>query len=203
MKLMPTGFAQVLPIQFLLRKTWNRKLYLTGSCNDPNTGKPKPFLVEESSTVTLEKITQLMCDDSAWASIAMIAHITSEAELVGNWAERCGCPEHQDSSSQTLCVSEKPRRRSAKAVGRTGSSNCCFRGCRAPELAAGRALTLQSTTMRSSDAEVIAYISLAPEHKRSELHGSWSKARGKLWGNLSVLLSASVRMLTHTLTTGT
>lgn len=183
---MPEGFAQVLPIQFLLRKTWNKKLYLTGSCNDPNTGKPKPFMVEESSTVTLEKIIQLMGDDSAWATIAMIAHITSEAELVGNWAEGCGCPEHQASPSQALCVPEKPRgRRSAKAGGGTGGSNCCFRGCRAPELAAGRALSLQSTTMRSSDAEVIAYISLAPQHKRSDLHGSWSKARGKLWGTLS------------------
>ena len=173
----------------MLRSTWSRKRYLSQTCDDPNAKKPKPFLVaEDSSKVTLEKLTELMGDSYAWASIALVAHVSSEAELIGRWSEGCGCPEHQVPSGllgiEDVTVNRRKRKPRQFARGEQPAINCCFRGCRAPELATGCALTLQSVAMKSTQSKVLEYISRAPERNRPELHGSWSKARGQLWGNL-------------------
>ena len=180
----------------MLRRTWNKDTYLTGSCVDPATKKPKPFLVEDSSKVTLQRITELMKDSYAWASIAMVAHLSGESELIGRWSEGCGCPEHQFRESTPTAQlpaiqDKKSRTRTRHRLAPSGSAeSCCFRGCRAPELATGRALNMQATIMRSSQAQVAEYISRAPEQKRSELHGSWSKARGQLWGTSALSIES-------------
>ena len=129
----------------------------------------KDFVAEETSRVTLKHITELMSCNYKWASIALVAQLSTESELVANWSEGCSCKDHYGQ-----CFLSEPTGE--------GSPCCPFKGCRAPELACGVALALQTCKVRSNRAVFNEYVSKAPEAKRSELYNTWSKGSGKIWG---------------------
>lgn len=167
----------MLPLQELLQSSWNSHKYKQG---DPQADElhRRPFMVEESSKVTLSKLNGLMRDQYKWGVIRMVATLAREAELVGNWGERCGCPDHQPPEFARMKLPGKKRQPKVNPDG----GSCCFKGCRAPELACGLAMSLQGNEMIQNRALFNLAVSQVPQHKRAELHGSWSKASGKLWG---------------------
>ena len=168
---------QVLPIEHLLRSSWNTNKYMQGS-DSPN----KPFLVEECSKAHLARIKDLMRDDYSWSVIAMIALLSSDADMIGSWGEACHCHPIDPSSSTTLAT-----RRMAMTAKREAKL-CPFRCCRAPELAVGQGLYLLCDKMAQQRGRFNEYVSRAPQSKRSELNSSWMMACSKLYGNMDDLL---------------
>ena len=193
--------TEVLPLEEPLRAAWNTKNFVkrSSATTDGEGKKSQPFLVEASSKVTISHLNELMRSDYRWACIAFIAHLTRDAEMVGSWAESCPCEEHQ---IHTLAVygSKVPRRKRKHVAKDASAANCCFRCCRAPELAAGVALRMQSSRLNADRSSFAQYIAKAPEATRSELQGAYTKGCGRLWGHLegtrlsSFLFSDSLSM---------
>lgn len=182
-----SGFCcEILPLEKMLRECWNLDKFMKGELIAKNHTEPsvmtrrgkkkindcvpaKDFVAEETSRVTLKHITELMSCNYKWASIALVAQLSTESELVANWSEGCSCKDHYGQ-----CFLSEPTGE--------GSPCCPFKGCRAPELACGVALALQTCKVRSNRAVFNEYVSKAPEAKRSELYNTWSKGSGKIWG---------------------
>ena len=137
--------------------------------------KTQPFMVEECSKVHVERIHDLMRDDYAWASIAMISLLAQDSDLIGSWAESCPC--HP--------LETHPRANSkATRAARQAAKVCPFRCCRAPELAVGQGLQLLCDRMRNHHGQFNECVAKAPPAKRSELTSSWTTACSKLFGFL-------------------
>lgn len=171
------GMTQVLPLEESLRAAWNTKNFVTRS----NKGyvKKQPFLVEASSKATIAHLNELMGSDYWWSCVALIAHLTRDAELVGSWAESCPCEEHQSSK---MMIVKSPRRRRRNVAKDASAANCCFRCCRAPELATGVAMRMQAASMTSDKSSFSQYVAKAPVSSRAELQGAYEKGSGRLWG---------------------
>ena len=150
--------------------------------SDAPQGKKQPFLVEESSKATVQHISTLMRSDYAWCCIALIAYVATEAERIGVWSEQCPCPEHQPEHHQP----RKTPKRKRQVKSKPGASTCCLKCCRAPELAVGAPLEMQSRHLESTRAGFGQYVATAPEHKKAELQGSFTRSVGLLWGTLFV-----------------
>lgn len=168
----PFSVLEVLPIEQLLRSSWNSQKYMQGA-DDPS----KPFLVEECSKAHLLRIQDLMRDDNAWASISMIALLSSDADHIGSWAEACSChpPEQPETPS---AETGKHKRMHFNKEARA----CPFRCCRAPELAVGRGISSLCQKMIDQRGSFNAVLAKAPASKRSELASSWTMACSKLFG---------------------
>ena len=175
---------------------------MNSSVTDTDGAKKRgnqPFLVEESSRVTVQHIRELLRRgpeaDYHWCCIALIAHISAEADLVGRWAE--GCPEWCRCNEATLDMQgrrlrgQKGKRRSIFQPQEDNdlASRCAFRCCRAPELAAGAAMHMQEEAMHADRPSFSPYVAKAPPNKRSELQGSFVHACGRMWGSLTWTLS--------------
>ena len=158
-----------MPLERLLRDSWNTNRYLVGSTDD----RKQVFLVEDCSRAHVERIRELMKDDYAWASIAMIALLSSDADLIGSWAEACPC---HPVDTRLDCRSRTNREavKEAKA--------CSFRSCRAPELASGQGIQLLCDRMTTHHGPFMEYVQRAPSSKRSELASSWRSASAKMFG---------------------
>ena len=139
-------------------------------------GRKQVFLVEECSKAHVERIRELMKDDYAWASIAMIALLSSDADLIGSWAEACPCHpvDTRSGGRSQLDRTNREAMKEAKA--------CPFRSCRAPELATGQGIQLLCDRMASHHGPFMDYVQRAPISKRSELASSWRSASAKLFG---------------------
>ena len=158
----------MLPLEKLLRKSWNTNKYLT---TGPDS--KKAFLLEETSKVHVQRISALMSSDYMWAVIAMVALLSGDSDSLGSWAE--GCPCHPLTEvDQMVSFSE---RRKAK--------ECSFRCCRAPELACGYGLKHVVLRLMNHRASFAASVAKAPPAKRSELNSSWEAACSKLFGAMS------------------
>lgn len=152
-----------MPLEKLLRDSWNTNKYLQGS-DDPK----RPFLVEECSKAHLQRIRDLMKDDYAWASIGMIALLANESDLIGSWGE--GCPCHNPASAADT--------RDAKQAAKL----CPFKCCRAPELAVGKGLQALCQKMTRHKGAFNELLVKAPTSKRAELSSAWNTACSKLFG---------------------
>lgn len=166
-----------MPLQSMLRDAWKTKKYTTSTSASGDGKKQQPFLVEESSRPTIQRTNELMNSDYAWSCIALIGHIAKECDRLGIWAETCPCPEHQMPHADP----KLPRRKRKKQVS-PGASSCCLRCCRAPELASGQALSMQAIQLDRKLSDFVESIGDAPQAKRAELSGAFSRALGRLWG---------------------
>lgn len=163
----------------MLREAWNTKLYMSGS-SAPTRKRQQPFLLEESSRETVAKLNELMGSDYAWDSISLISHIACEADRLGVWAEGCPCKEHAIIGKRQ----KQPRRRQVKSMP-AGAATCPLKCCRAPELATGQAMDMQSASLDRRVLEFTETISMSAPQKRVDLQGAFSKALGRLWGSSS------------------
>lgn len=163
--------SKVMPIGKLLRSCWNPKLYLRSSQGD----REKPFLLEESSKVHFARINQTMSSDLDWCHIGLVALISAECDLVGKWSEGCYC--HPP-------VVKVRRKRSGAYYQQAhhSSPDCPFKCCRAPELAIGVGVKIQSAMMGSHRDEFLECVALAPARSRGQLVSSWDTATSKMFG---------------------
>lgn len=161
-----------------MRECWDAEKYMTGG---PTSTGRKAFIPEESSKVTLRLVSELMKCDYQWACIALVAELANEAEVVGNWSERCPCIQHQYSSREHKI----PGKRRKVVALPTEAVNCPYRACRAPELACGVAMSLQACRMMQYRSVFNQYVSRAPQAKQAELHSTWSKSTSRIWGALA------------------
>ena len=161
--------SEVLPIETLLRNAWNTNRYMLGSVETK-----QPFLVEECSTAHLQRIRDLMADDYSWACIALVAMLSSEADLIGSWSEACPCHPLEYETGRSRSRTNSAAKKEAK--------QCPFRSCRAPELAAGKGIQLLCERMSGHRGPFLEYAHKAPEAKRHELISSWRAACSKLFG---------------------
>lgn len=168
-----------MPLQEMLRRAWNSKNYMSSSSEDGGK-KRQPFLVEESSRATVGHITELMTSDYAWSCISLVSHIASEADRLGIWAECCPCPEHATVGHATPKQPHRKRRNCEPP----GAASCHFKCCRAPELATGQAMAMQSGYLDKCLWEFSESLGETPPQRRVELQGAFSKALGRLWGFL-------------------
>ena len=177
-----SAHVEVYPLQDMLRSAWKTNKYMSATSATTKSEKRQPFLVEETSRPTVASINELMSSDYAWSCIQLIATIARESDRLGVWAECCPCPEH----AVTVFPEKQPRTKRQRPYP-PGAATCSFRCCRAPELAAGRALNLQSNHLDKRVREFNQNIADTPPQKRAELAGSFSKAIGRLWGLLVVV----------------
>lgn len=166
---------------------------------DASKKRSQPFLVEESSRITVQNIRELLRKgpeaDYHWCCIALIAHVADEADLVGRWAE--GCPDwceckeaSEDMQGRRLRgPGQRRRTRFKPEQDHDLASRCAFRCCRAPELAAGAAMRMQQEAMHADKPTFAPYVAKAPQNKRSELQGSFVHACGRMWGSLALCVS--------------
>lgn len=169
------SILQVLPLQNLLRTCWNTQRYLHAS---PDTDKP--FLVEDGSRAHVQRISELMTSNYDWSTISLVALLSAECDLIGQWSEGCPCDSHQ----QAPTISKK---RSGQEVTRgrnPQSSSCPFKCCRAPELATGKAMLMQSSYMGAHQNEFKKCLISAPAANRTEFIGAWERATSRLFGCL-------------------
>ena len=153
--------SEVINIEELLRKCWSRNTFLSQQGHDGV--RSKPFLVEESSKAHIERICEVLSSNSDWAAIAMIAHISHDAERLGRWAEGCPCSLLHDGGP------------------------CSLKGCRAPEMATGKGMTEQWTIMQTGGKLFPAYLAHAPPESQPALSAAWTTARSRLLGSLAGL----------------
>ena len=125
-------------------------------------------------------ISQLMTSDYAWSCISLVSHIASEADRFGIWAECCPCPEHATVGHATPKQPHRKRRNCEPP----GAASCHFKCCRAPELATGQAMAMQSGYLDKCLWEFSESLGETPPQRRVELQGAFSKALGRLWGFL-------------------
>ena len=178
---------KVLPLQDMLRTSWNSGKYMkTDGVSEQSTKKKQPFLVEESSRVTVQHISDLMQSDYLWSCIALVAHVATEAERVGSWSEGCPCEEHQP--QDILAIPKEPRRKRANQKRPVSETGCPLKCCHAPELAVGLPLEMQSAALKRRRSEFAQHLANTPPAKQSELQGSFAKAIGLLWGHLSLFV---------------
>lgn len=163
---------QVLPLEQLLRSCWNTNKYLTAGPDSK-----KAFLLEETSKVHVQRISNLMGSDYAWASIAMVALLSGDSDALGSWAE--GCPCHSlPEIDEIECLQEKRR---AKAE----AKQCKLKCCRVPELACGHGLKQVVLRLVSHKTTFTSYVAKAPPAKRTELYSSWETACSRLFGTMT------------------
>ena len=174
----PPSHVEVLPLRDLLRAAWNTKRYLTG--NDPDQ---QPFLVEDSSRAHVERLNELMTSDADWCAIGLVTYLSQASDHLGQWGEGCPCEHHQQQEERFTTKRSGQRLRIGKLPDTAAS--CCFKCCRAPELAVGKALQKQSDLMRSLQKVFIQSVASAPRKKQAELTGAWFTASSKLFGTLS------------------
>ncbi len=158
----------------------------TDGVSEQSTKKKQPFLVEESSRVTVQHISDLMQSDYLWSCIALVAHVATEAERVGSWSEGCPCEEHQP--QDILAIPKEPRRKRANQKRPVSETGCPLKCCHAPELAVGLPLEMQSAALKRRRSEFAQHLANTPPAKQSELQGSFAKAIGLLWGHLSLFV---------------
>lgn len=141
--------------------------------------KRQPFLLEETSRPTVEKINELMRSDYMWCCISLVAHIAAEADKLGIWAECCPCAEHQMIGPAPPKVPGKKRPR----FDPNGASSCSLKCCRAPELATGRAMKLQVQSLEKCVWHFTESLGNTPQQQRVELQSALGKAMGRLYGH--------------------
>lgn len=164
----PLQSSQVLPIEKLLRESWDTGKYLRGSV-DAN----RPFMLEDTSKAHVTRINKLMSSDLDWATIGLIALLSSESDLIGSWAEGCPCHKMQPT----------PRPGKKRTLNKEAAA-CPLRCCRAPELAVGKGLRLLLQNMQSHRGAFNEVVSRAPEKDRAKLTSAWSTACSRLFGCL-------------------
>ena len=191
---------KVLPLEQLLRSSWNSSTYLRGSSPESVN---KPFLVaDDGSKAHLQRINMIMASDYDWSTMAMISLLSKEAEFVGSWCEGCPChlpPRHQVRVVEAHSVDDvelipltdsipcvKPKRQRKLTEADREALSCDFRCCRAPELATGCALILQRGFMSKHQSEFNKIVSKLPERDRGLLAASWASATSKLFGTLAM-----------------
>ena len=161
---------QVLPMEKLLRASWNTRRYTTSGGDSQ-----KAFLLEESSKVHIQRINDMMRNDYDWACVTMVAMLSSDSDALGSWAEACPC--HPISVPDDVNHAEQARMKRA-------ARQCAFRCCRAPELASGQWLKYLASRLKSHQCMFVEKVARAPESKRTELQSSWQAATSKLFGYL-------------------
>ena len=175
--------CEVLPIHKLLRAAWDGKKF--GSKDDDKVQR-KPFLVQETALATIKSLNALMASDFDWATVHVICALTAEADAIGKWAEDCPC--HSSLAAERALVAAAPRTRKrarqSRGPERIAAASCCLRGCRAPELATGAAMTLQSRLMRYQRGEIMDAVAKAPDNQKNDILSTWNAGRAKLWGIL-------------------
>ena len=168
--------------------------------SSPECGN-KPFLVaDDGSKAHLQRLNAIMSSDMDWCVMSMISLLAQEAELIGSWCEGCPCHlpvrhevsagpyQHRDVGDVELiplmdsvpCV--RPRRRKPLTKSDRDALACCFRCCRAPELATGCALLLQRRFMAEHKARFNSIASKLPNQQRGDLVGSWNHCCAKIYG---------------------
>ena len=121
-----------------------------------------------------------MKSDYYWGCVALIASVLTEAERIGSWSEGCPCPEHQIDTAGLPKIPGRKRRRQ-RQQGRTNHS-CPLKCCHAPELAVGSVIGHQEMMLKMKRAQFAQYIAQVPPAKQAELHASFDKSSGLLWG---------------------
>ena len=165
----------MLPLQDVLRSCWLSGRYQSAD-RDAQPHRRQPFLVEETSRATVQRITDLMKSDLHWSSIALVAHIAREADRLSMWAEQCPChPPEQNHPKE-------PGRKRRSSRMDSSSKTCPLKCCRAPELAVGQALAIQGSSLESNEASFLEHVANAPVANQAELHAAYSRAAGFLWG---------------------
>ena len=195
---------EVIPIKDLLRQSWNSSAFLRGTME---VSKPL-LLADDGSKAHLGRLNDIMGSDYDWALIHTLSLLGQEAELIGSWCEGCSChpppsrnrrlPQVQDVDYSTSIVSLPPgeghaqrrrpkQRASPMTKAEREAAACCFRCCRAPELATGHALVMQgkfSASHQSLFNSIVANLSIT---QRGELIAYWTFASSKLFGILAAL----------------
>jgi hypothetical protein len=73
----------------------------------------------------------------------MISETSSKADMIGRWSEGCSC--HEDDNLLRASMIRSNRFKRARTVDRRidgrDATTCPYKGCRAPELAAGEGVT--------------------------------------------------------------
>lgn len=163
----------------VLRNCWNTKLF-TQQWTASSEEKAKPFLLEETGKVTVQHLNDLMRCNYTWAVISLIYHIAAMSDQLGSWAEGCPCAEHQTFVPRMRKMPGKKR-----PVVYKPSSDCVYKCCRAPELAAGTAHVIQSSVMHTNKHTFLQSLYGVPESQRNELHTAFEATCGRLIGVLS------------------
>ena len=212
----------MLPLERLLRTSWNSGVFLRGA-TDPT----KPFLVaDDGSRAHLERLNSLMVSDFHWALIQTINLLAREAELIGSWCEGCPChppppprraaavthsTERLDPNGMSIVttgdpdvVSDNPIRRAFRRKRRRNTTQaereslrCCFRCCRAPELAVGSALIYQRQCASTNQSCFNNTVATIPSHERGELISYWTNASSKLFGTITAIDKSSMIQSNH------
>lgn len=197
---------QVIQIKDLLRQSWNSSAFLRGTVE---TSKPI-LLADDGSKAHLGRLNDIMGSDYDWALIDTLSLLGQEAELIGSWCEGCSChpppsrkrrlPQAEKVDYSTSIVSLPPgeghaqrRRPKQRADPMTKAEReaaaCCFRCCRAPELATGRALVMHGKFAASHQSLFNGIVSKISNTQRGELIAYWTFASSKLFGHLAALHS--------------
>ena len=144
--------------------------------------------MEESARVTVQKVDDLLNSEFDWVSIEIIGRLAFESEWIGRWAEACPCRRTTRTTVRAITYNGSSRRICSSVSGNLHETDVCYRGgdcplkgCRAPELAQGVAVNLQSELMREHSYDFAEQLASLPDNQRAELLAFWSTTRSRLW----------------------
>lgn len=181
-----------------IRKYWNLKTFLHGDATHKKWKQQSPFDDTDEDgvggkTVWLDTDAAI-ADPMTWVGINVVYDVGRECEHIGRWSEQCGCPEHQPTSDFVDSVPSagpKVKTGTRRKVRRQNTARgfnpdlCPFRGCRAPELAAGEGLRGQLGLLMSNRSQILKYISQLPLQPSAQtaLLNDWHVGRSRLWSS--------------------
>ena len=209
--------CQVLQLEEKIRKYWNLKTFLAGDANHKKWRRQSQFEGDADEDGVGGKDVWLdtdaaIADQMTWIGINVVYDIGLECEHIGRWAEACGCPEHQPHSDSIVSASHgaqtskhqpNPKAGQAKTSARSkracrltargfNQELCPYRGCRAPELAAGLAMKGQLGLLMSNRAEILRHIGRVPlqPSAQTDLLNDWHVGRSRLWSSSETIVLA-------------
>lgn len=158
------------------------------------------------SGISVDEIDTTIKKESTWRHIAIVADLAEEAEHVGSWSESCPCHSVFTEENQQYHARSNAGKRKRRKLHQPhgflpavdGSGSCPFQGCRAYELAAGKALESLRDKMMANRLKVLAHVSAAPEEERHALISDWEKTRSRLWGDFALVWQVLLFSQCHT-----
>ena len=134
--------------------------------------------------MSVDDIDRAIASATMWCSMHVVLDIAQEAEHIGNWSE--GCPCHSNLELKAIERVGLKRRRLEQPRGWMQSARCPFKGCRAPELAAGQGESSLMRHMFENKNRVLSHFAAVPDSERNQMLSDWDDARARLWSVLFV-----------------
>ena len=180
---------QVLRLESKLREHWCLAKFLAGGSDSHKKWRVDGGWEGEDFWSSLDAAVR---DQVTWVGINVVYDVGMECEHVGRWAEACGCPAHQLERAALVPVQNKPkpqrqqRPRSSETARGFNQELCPYKGCRAPELAAGLGMQSQLGALMRNRDQILKHIERIPLQPgaQTDLLNDWHTARSRLWGCL-------------------